>query len=101
MKTDLLEEIDSLLATLEDSAHGEEGRRITELRGKIQKEQSEKPKEEWTNGVHNYGGYAYGHQLAMKNYFVKLVGDHFNGGSADTVTLYDVAKFLEKVWPKQ
>jgi len=31
----LLEEIDELLAFLEDTAHGEEGKRITEMRYKI------------------------------------------------------------------
>jgi hypothetical protein len=34
----LLEDIDELLAMLEDTAHGEEGRRITEMRHRIQAE---------------------------------------------------------------
>jgi hypothetical protein len=32
----LLEDIDELLAMLEDTAHGEEGKRITEMRHRIQ-----------------------------------------------------------------
>lgn len=36
----LLEEIDELLSSLEDTAHGSEGMRITEMRFKIQKESS-------------------------------------------------------------
>lgn len=36
----LLEDIDELLAYLEDTAHGEEGKRITEIRGRIQTELS-------------------------------------------------------------
>jgi hypothetical protein len=36
----LLEDIDDLLAYLEDTAHGEEGKRITEMRNRIQTEQS-------------------------------------------------------------
>ena len=34
---DLLLEIDELLTDLEDSAHGEEGERITQIRQKIQR----------------------------------------------------------------
>jgi|SRR5688572_16844721 len=30
--------------------------------------------------------------------FVELVSDHFNGGSADTATLYDVEKFIRKCY---
>lgn len=32
----LLEDVDTLLAQLEDTAHGEEGKRITEMRGRVQ-----------------------------------------------------------------
>ena len=35
-KESLLKEIDELLAFLENAAHGEEGRQITSMRGKIQ-----------------------------------------------------------------
>ena len=34
----LLNDIDDLLASLEDTAHGEEGRLITEMRYRIQRE---------------------------------------------------------------
>ena len=36
----LLDDIDELLAYLEDTAHGEEGKRITEMRHRIHNEQS-------------------------------------------------------------
>jgi hypothetical protein len=35
-KNDILEEVDTFLSHLEDFTHGEDGRKITELRGKIQ-----------------------------------------------------------------
>lgn len=30
--------------------------------------------------------------------FVNLTAEHFNGSSGDTVTLYEVAKFIEKLY---
>jgi len=32
--------------------------------------------------------------------FVELTSDHFNGLSGDTATLYEVAKFIEKLYDK-
>jgi hypothetical protein len=30
--------------------------------------------------------------------FVEITSEHFNGGSGDTVTLYEVSKFIEKLY---